>query len=170
MLFYFTQCQAWQQSARHIRARFVSHKKREEGAIFYLAKGGIFFRLFCLTNPAQGPRFTPILNLVLYVSLQMALRISKLSQIRVVPDSLDKKGGRTCHLLLNKRWNYSPPPFLCKGSGTSAPRRDEECKFKMATTVVSLPRRSSESLLGGAFPSLFVQQGLFECCAGGSGL
>jgi hypothetical protein len=31
---------------------FIKQKKREEGSIFYLVKGGIFFRLFCLTNPA----------------------------------------------------------------------------------------------------------------------
>jgi hypothetical protein len=30
--------------------------------------------------------------------------------------SLDKKGGRRCHLLLNKRWNL-PPSFLFNGTG-----------------------------------------------------
>jgi hypothetical protein len=32
-----------------------SEKKVAEGGIFYEAKGCIFFRLFCLTNPAQLP-------------------------------------------------------------------------------------------------------------------
>jgi hypothetical protein len=28
---------------------------------------------------------------------------------RIVPGSLDKKGGRRCQLLLNKRWLLLPP-------------------------------------------------------------
>jgi hypothetical protein len=34
-----------------------------------------------------------------------------------VPGSLDKKGGRRCHLLLNKRCHL-PPTFLSKEPGT----------------------------------------------------
>jgi hypothetical protein len=35
-----------------------------------------------------------------------------------VPGSLDKKGGRRCNLLLNKRWNPLPP-FLFNKPGTA---------------------------------------------------
>jgi hypothetical protein len=34
-----------------------------------------------------------------------------------VPGSLDKKGGRRCHLLFNKRWTFIPS-FLFNEPGT----------------------------------------------------
>jgi hypothetical protein len=34
------------------------------------------------------------------------------SSVFTVPGSLDKKGGRRWHLLLNKRWNLLPPFFV----------------------------------------------------------
>jgi hypothetical protein len=41
-------------------AGFVRQKKREEDAIFYLTRDGIFFPLlFCLTNPAQVGKLSP---------------------------------------------------------------------------------------------------------------
>jgi hypothetical protein len=33
-------------------AKFLRQKKGGKGAIFYNAKGGIYFRLYCPTNPA----------------------------------------------------------------------------------------------------------------------
>jgi hypothetical protein len=38
-----------------------------------------------------------------------------------VPGSLDKKGGRRCHLLLNKRWNLLPS-FLFNEPGADLVR------------------------------------------------
>jgi hypothetical protein len=38
-----------------------------------------------------------------------------------VPGSLDKKGSRRCHLLLNKIWNL-PQSFLFNEPGTALPK------------------------------------------------
>jgi hypothetical protein len=40
-------------SMAFISAGFVRQKKEVEGSIFYQAKDGVFFHIFCLTNPAQ---------------------------------------------------------------------------------------------------------------------